>query len=123
MALVLAILIGFAGVTWQLGRVSREESIVRRNLYTSDMNLAHQAWKEGDLQSAQTLLRAHLPEAGKGDLRGFEWRYLWNLCQDESRFTLTNIHFLGRHGLVLAADGQTLIAASGDTLKWLDCQK
>src|SRR4029077_10547698 len=31
-ALVLAIITGFAGVTWQLRRVSREKSIVRRNL-------------------------------------------------------------------------------------------
>src|SRR5207244_2614769 len=35
-ALVLAILIGFASVTWQLRRIRREESITRRNLYTAD---------------------------------------------------------------------------------------
>ena len=88
------------------------------------MNLAHQAWNEGSLQRAQELLRAHLPQAGKEDLRGFEWRYLWRLCQDESRFTFTNVHFAGvHHGLALAADGQTVIAASGDSLKWLDRQK
>ena len=100
----------------------------RRNLYTADMNLAHQAWESGSLQRAQELLRAHLPEAGKEDLRGFEWRYLWKLCQDESRFTFTNVHFavdslVARHGLALGADGHTVIAASGSTLKWLDCQK
>ena len=82
----------------------------------------------GSLQRAQELLRAHLPEAGKEDLRGFEWRYLWKLCHDESRFFFTNIHFaveslVAHHGLALAADGHTLIAASGATLKWLDCQK
>src|SRR5204862_3039295 len=61
---------------------------------------------------------------GQDDLRGFEWRYLWRLCQDESTFTFTNVLFAGdRHGLALAADGKTVIAASGDTLKRLDGQK
>jgi WD40 repeat protein len=88
------------------------------------MNRVYQAWGEGSLQRAQKLLRAHLPQAGKEDLRGFEWRYLWRLCQDESRVTFTNVYFAGNsHGLALAADGQTLIAASGDSLKWLDPQK
>src|SRR4030095_9987248 len=55
---------------------------------------------------------------------GFEWRYLWKLCANESLFTFTNIHFAGeRRGLTLAANGKTVIAASGDTLKWLDWQK
>src|SRR6185369_6993372 len=41
-----------------------------------------------------------------------------------SRVTFTNVHFAGDgHGLALAADSQTLIAASGDSLKWLDRQK
>jgi hypothetical protein len=122
--LVLAIITGFASVTWQLRRISREESITRRNLYTADMNRVQQAWEQGNLQDAQELLKVHKPQAGKADLRGFEWRYLTNLCQDESRFTFTNVHFAGeRRGLTLATDGRTVIAASGDTLKWLDWRK
>jgi WD40 repeat protein len=120
-ALFLAIAIGFASVAWQLRRISRDEAVARRNLYTADMNRAHQAWNEGSLQRAQELLDAHLPQAGKEDLRGFEWRYLSWLCRDESSVTFTNIHFVGgHHGLALAADGQIVIAASDDTLKWLD---
>src|SRR5205823_5433633 len=103
---------------------AKQRQLAEENLYTADMYLAYQAWNEGSLQRAQKLLRAHLPQAGKEDLRGFEWRYLWRLCQDESRVTFTNVHFAGNsHGLALAADGQTLIAASGDSLKWLDRQK
>src|SRR5439155_18820656 len=130
-ALVVALLAGFVAVTWQLRRVQKEEAIVRRNLYTADMNLAYQAWEEGNLQRAQSLLRLHLPESGREDLRGFEWRYLWQLCRGESRFSFTNIiapdvfAFANpgeRHALVLAADGQTVITASSDELKWLDMQ-
>ena len=126
--LVLAIAVGFAGITWQLRRVRREEVSVRRNLYTADMNRAHQAWQDGSLQDAEDFLQAHLPEAGKEDLRSFEWRYLQRLCRDESVGTCSNIHFAvgtgyGRRGLAFAADGKTVIAASGDTLKWLDVQE
>ncbi len=123
-ALALAIVIGFAGVTWQLRRVSREEAISRRNLYTADMNRVLQTWEQGNLQLAQQLLRAHLPQAGMEDLRGFEWRYLQELCRDESQFFFTNVqspHACNR--LALDAEAQTLIVASGDTLKWLDVQR
>jgi len=124
LALHLVLALGLMGVLWEWRRATVSESQTLRTLYTADMNLAHQAWNEGSLQRAQKLLRAHLPQAGKEDLRGFEWRYLWRLCQDESRVTFTNVHFAGNsHGLALAADGQTLIAASGDSLKWLDRQK
>src|SRR5204862_243683 len=124
LALHLVLALGLMGVLWEWRRATVSESQTLRTLYTADMNLAHQAWNEGSLQRAQKLLRAHLPQAGKEDLRGFEWRYLWRLCQDESRVTFTNVHFAGNsHGLALAADGQTLIAASDDSLKWLDRQK
>ena len=124
LALHLVLALGLIGVLWEWRRATVSESLSTRNLYTADMNLALQAWNEGSLQRAQKLLRAHLPQTGEEDLRGFEWRYLWRLCQDESRVTFTNVHFAGNgHGLALAADGQTLIAASGDSLKWLDTQK
>ncbi len=123
-ALFLAITLGFAVVTWQLRRVSRAELSARQDLYTADMNRVYQAWSEGSLQRAEDLFWKHIPGAGEEDLRGFEWRYLFQLCRDESRLTFTNIHFGGgHHGLALAADGQTAIAASGDSLKWLDGQK
>ena len=129
-ALVLSALIGFAGVLWQLNRVQQEQAILHRQLYTADMKLAYQAWQEGNLERAQALLRAHLPERGREDLRGFEWRYLWQLCQDESRFTFSNVNFTSRptlggeewRDLALAADGHTVISASGNTLRWLDAQ-
>jgi len=68
--------------------------------YASDMNLAKQAWDEGDLRSAQALLDAHIPKPGELDLRGFEWRYLWNLFRVESLGT--NDSFTGDPVKILA---------------------
>ena len=126
--LILAVAVGFVGVLWQLRRVQQEQSIVRRNLYTADMKLTQVAWQEGNLQHAQTLLREHLPKAAREDLRGFEWRYLWKLCQDESRLTFTNVNFArdinagNGPGLALTADGRTLVAASSNSLRWFDIE-
>jgi ABC-type transport system substrate-binding protein len=71
-------------------------------------------WFQYDPSKAKALLEEARPRYGQEDLRGFEWRYLTNLCQDESSFTFTNVHFAGgRRGLTLAADGKTVVAASG----------
>ena len=83
--LLLACALGYG-----LHRAKRSELRTRQNLYVADMNLVQQAWDDGDLQRAQSLLRSHAPRVGEEDQRGFEWRYLRHLCQDESRVTFTN---------------------------------
>src|SRR5436190_23132662 len=60
----------------------------RHLLYASDMNVVAQAWDAGDVRRALDLLEAHRPARGEDDLRGFEWRYLWGICQGDSLFTL-----------------------------------
>ncbi len=84
LGLNMALGLGLAGVLWQWRRAANGEIRARQNQYVSDMNRAKQAWEEGNLKLAQDLLRAHIPKPGERDLGGFEWRYLWNLCQDES---------------------------------------
>jgi hypothetical protein len=138
MVLVLGVLMS----SWQAIRATQAERAQRRSreeaqkaqaneaqlrkhaearAYAADMDLAHRAWTEGNLQRALGLLRAHLPAAAREDLRGFEWRYLWQLCRDESRCTFTNISFgARRRDLALASDARKVIAASGNVLKWLD---
>ncbi|MDQ3273176.1 MAG: hypothetical protein M3Q12_13580, partial [Pseudomonadota bacterium] len=90
-----------------------------------NMNMALQAWEEGSLQTAQDLLVAHEPLPGREDLRGFEWRYLRNLCQDESSHTFSNLVFKNstERGLILGADAQSAIAVNGGSLHWLDFSK
>jgi serine/threonine protein kinase len=84
------------------------------NLYAADINLAHRYLRNDKLGQAQELLNrhrparpsqplsnatSHMPRGGvesavgrwdraKPDLRGWEWRYLWNQSRSDSEFVL-----------------------------------
>ncbi|MCW5554810.1 MAG: protein kinase [Verrucomicrobiae bacterium] len=62
----------------------------RRLLYAADMNLAQQSLKLNNLGRARRLLDRHRPQPGQEDLRGWEWRYLWQLTRSSALATLTN---------------------------------
>jgi serine/threonine protein kinase/WD40 repeat protein len=83
-ALNLAFALGVAGILWEWRRAVSGELTARQHQYVSDMNLVQQVWEEGNLKRAQDLLSSYIPRSGEPDLRGFEWRYLWNLCQDNA---------------------------------------
>jgi WD40 repeat protein len=57
------------------------ELAMRRIAYASDMSVAQQALAINDLGHARRLLEGHRPAPGEVDLRGWEWRYLWQECQ------------------------------------------
>jgi len=59
-------------------RAEAQELAARRTAYNSDMNLAEQALASDNLGRALRLLNKQRPPPGKSDLRGWEWRYLWN---------------------------------------------
>src|SRR5438128_225453 len=99
-------------------RIDRERQLAEAQAYASDMNLVQEAWEKGNLRRSQALLGSYLPRPGHRDLRGFEWRYLWSLCQDESRLSFTNFPAVVR--AALSPDGRFLAAISGPTLKLLD---
>jgi WD40 repeat protein/serine/threonine protein kinase len=65
-----------------------KEAALRRQVqaqaYASDMSLAQQALAMNDLGRARRLLEAHRPAPGELDLRGWEWRYLWQECQSDA---------------------------------------
>ena len=46
-ALHLVLALGLTGVLWEWRRATASETMSRRNVYTADMNLAHQAWEAG----------------------------------------------------------------------------
>lgn len=95
LTVLLALVAGVITSSWQAARASRsekEQAELKRQAqvasYTSDMNLSYQEWAEGKLPQARARLETHLPRAGQADLRGFEWRFLWNLCRDERTRTV-----------------------------------
>jgi WD40 repeat protein/serine/threonine protein kinase len=87
-ALVLVFLLGFAGVTWEWRRAERSDTEARRSLYTADLNLAMRAHDENNRGRVLELLARHRPQPGQDDLRGWEWRYLWQECRGGERLTL-----------------------------------
>jgi len=82
----------------------------RRLLYAADMQVVQQAWESGATRLALSLLRDQVTRAAQEALRGFEWRYYWQLCQGEQAFTFrqcTN----GAAALAISPDGRTLVIA------------
>ncbi|MCF7763604.1 MAG: protein kinase [Verrucomicrobia bacterium] len=77
-----------ADTALRLATKSQRQS--RRQLYAADMSLAQQSLKMNNLGRARRLLERHRPQLGEEDLRGWEWRYLWQLTRSSALTTLTN---------------------------------
>lgn len=89
--LIVSIVLGFA-FTLSLS-VARQRALKasRWSLYAARIGLAQEAWTAGHVHRARGLLESLTPHSGEKDLRGFEWRYLLGLCQDESFLTISNL--------------------------------
>ncbi len=61
----------------------------RRFLYAADMSLANQSLEINNIGRARQLLDRHRPGPGEIDLRGWEWRYLWQQCRTDAFAMLT----------------------------------
>jgi len=96
-------------------RAEREKASSRLNEYVADINLAQESLKDGNLGRAVQLLNKHLPEPGKRDLRGFEWRYLWQLCRGDVHET-----FPDQDGpvqsIAYSPDGNLVAIGVGETM-------
>ena len=94
-AFAVAVLGGFTGVNWQRLRAEKTATELdaaltlsetgarenRRLLYMSDMQVAYGAWLDNDVDRVLRILRMHVPDRDGEDVRGFEWYYLWKLCE------------------------------------------
>ncbi len=94
-ALALSLGLGLTAVLhqWQEAerqRLSAEANEVRarQNAYAADMNGVQSALANGDLGEALSCLDRHRPAPGQTDLRGWEWRYFWQLCRSDEEFLL-----------------------------------
>ncbi len=119
-AAVLLFLLGFAGVTWQWRRAESQQQRAKAGEYVLAMNLAQQALKANNVGRALTLLVEHQPvgKSGSRNLKsktdhggGFEWRYLWQQCQNEAELVFGNLQSAIR-SLEVSANGQWLFAGS-----------
>ncbi|HEY5043356.1 MAG TPA: serine/threonine-protein kinase [Verrucomicrobiae bacterium] len=84
-----------------------EELVARQRAYASDMNVAMQALKGSNLGRAQDLLNRQRPLPGQKDLRGWEWRYLWQQTRSDALFTLCQKSEI--ESLAASADGNWLV--------------
>lgn len=112
-----AIMAVIGGLAFSERRTAQREAQNRRMaehyLYAADMNLAQRAWERRDLARAAELLEGHRPRAGDADVRGFEWRYLWRLCQGEASATFTG-HVGVVTSVAFSPDGRRVASAGGD---------
>jgi WD40 repeat protein len=86
------------------------EATLRRELYAGDMANAWQAWNDGEIGRAKSVLDRYLPASSRDDLRDFSWHFL----NTHARYEPTT---LGGHdapilAATIAPNGRYL--ASGD---------
>jgi WD40 repeat protein len=67
----------------QRERAEREQGTNRRLLYVAHMSLAYRELDKGNLGRVAELVDEEFPDASKGDVRGWEYYYLWRLCHGE----------------------------------------
>jgi WD40 repeat protein/serine/threonine protein kinase len=99
-----------------------EEFKARQNLYAADMNLAYQALERGNLGQVRQVVAKYSarsdPDSGTGgrsDLRGWEWRNLWQRSRGDEMAVLSGhsnvVAFAG-----LLPDSRTVVSASRDRI-------
>ena len=88
-------------------RAEKQELEARHRAYASDMNVAKQALDGNNLGRAQELLDRQRPQPGQRDLRGWEWRYLWQQCRSDALFNLCQ-ESNEIESLAVSQDGQWL---------------
>jgi WD40 repeat protein/serine/threonine protein kinase len=96
--------------TAEATRASAVAIAARRYAYAAEINVALQALAENNLSRARELLDRQRPQAGEEDLRGFEWRYLWQLCHGDEFATLRDEV---AHGVAFSPDGKLFAYAGG----------
>ena len=89
---LIAIGAGSTFAAWRINaertRAEQGELSARQKAYAADMNLAQQALAINNLGRARELVDRHRPKPGQLDLRGWEWRYLWQQGRSDALFTV-----------------------------------
>ena len=131
-AMAAVLMLGVLVSTWQAVRATKakraenrlrqqaqaNELAMRRIAYASDMSLAQQALAMNDMGRAQQLLEAHRSAPGEVDLRGWEWRYLWQECRSDDLGVLC--HYPPSAGTVAYSPDGRVLAVAGDLRHFVD---
>jgi len=97
-------------------RAEHDRAVARLNEYVADINLVQQSLAAENYGRAVQLLNKHRPRRGEPDVRGFEWRYLWQLTRGDEHTAFPN---LGEAvaAVALSPDGEWLAAGSDHKLE------
>ncbi len=94
-------------------RADEQAEANRLNLYAADMLAAQIALKSLNYGKVRQLLERHQPRNGEKDLRGFEWRLLWQQSRGEQLETLRS-HSNTVVCVGFSPDGKNLLSGSAD---------
>jgi WD40 repeat protein len=96
------LMLGIVASSWEAIRATRaereqtrlkekaqaQEQATRLRAYASEVSVALKAWEAGNPSRARELLERQRPKREEPDLRGFEWRYLYELFRPREIATL-----------------------------------
>ncbi len=85
-----------------------QEHAARQRAYASDMKVALQDLHGNNLGQALSLLNRQRPQPGAKDLRGWEWRYLWQQTRSDALTTLYQNHQSEISAVTVSPDGRWL---------------
>ncbi len=85
---------------------------LRVETYAADMRAADAAMNQDNRGSALGLLKRYFPTPGEEDLRGIEWRYLWQECQSDQLKTFVHDGIV--NAVVFSPDGRFVLSSSFD---------
>ena len=112
-----AVLVSATIVSVRMARIARvRETRMQRYVYAAEMNVAFEARSNNNLRRAVELLSRQRPQPGKDDLRSFDWRYLWSICQGDEKATIPSKCV----SAAFSPDGQTLVTCGGNTIEIRD---
>lgn len=100
------------------------EKMARLQAYAADMMQCKEAIESHNLRRARILLERYRPASGEVDLRGWEWRHLWQLCKGDQMESLphfldraSSVHFLENDRIAVFVDGGQISVWDGNEIE------